>query len=204
MYRAFLLCLLLLPMRVFADLPGLYAGGLLGLSHLDDDGMGDRQDFNEGGGMASIHAGYQFSPYAALQLNLEMLGGHEGETVTADSYSSYSGITLSILPRVSLDSGVSVYGELGGGLVSVYQWIDGTIGAVYYDDETELNTAPAYLYGLGFSYDLPAVSGLQLRVGYRRTCFETDAWSITNTNVLVESEHEQVITQLYAGASYYF
>jgi OOP family OmpA-OmpF porin len=184
---------------------GFYAGIALGFAELDDDGMGDNLwTFDDNSGTFHAYGGYQFNRYLAAELSLDSLGTYEGETLTADIDSSYSALLVSMVGRLPLGAGFSLYAQGGGGIASIYQWVDGVIGPFYFDDEYEANSGFAVAWGGGLSYVIPDYNEIEIRAGYLRTDFEVDAYTVNGGGFLVETEFDQSIEQFYLGAAYHF
>lgn len=204
-YVLLLLCLLSTNLwAADSEQKRLYAGGSLGFSELDDDGMGDHLDLDDNALAFRVFGGYQFNTYLAAEAAVDFLGMYNGETTTADLDSSYSALTLSLVGRLPLGDGLSIYAQGGMGVASIYQWVDGVIGSYYYDDGDEADSGLARSWGAGISYMLPGDESIEVRAGFLQTEFELDALSVNGTGNLVQNEYDQNIKQLYLGAAIHF
>jgi len=208
MRNIYLVILLFVSTSVWSDesgQSGFYVGGSAGFAQLDDDGMGNNlQSFDDNSGTFRGFGGYQFNPYFAAEVAMDWLGLYQGETATADIDNSYSSFTLSLIGKIPLGSGLSLFIQGGGGVASIYQVVDGTIGGVYYDDEDASNSGFATVWGGGLSYLIPNHSAIELRAGYLHTDFQVDAVAVNSLGNLVENEYDQAIKQIYFGAAYHF
>jgi OOP family OmpA-OmpF porin len=183
---------------------GFYAGGTMGFAELDDDSMGDNQDFEDNSGTFNIFGGYQVNAYLAAEASFNLLGAYEGEIATADIDNSYSALTLSLIGRMPLGGGLSVFAQVGGGVASIYQVVDGVVGSYYYDDDDASSSGFATVWGVGLSYLIPNYNAVEIRAGYHQTAFEVDAYAVDGLGNLVENEYDQTIEQFYVGAAYHF
>lgn len=181
-----------------------YVGGGLGFTELDDDGMGQYQGFDDEAVSFRAFAGYEFNSYLAAEAAMDFLGYYDGGTVTSDIENSYSTLTLSLVGRIPLGGGLSMFAQAGGGIASVYQWVDGLIGPYYYDDDYEEDSGFANVWGAGFSYVLPMNEAIEIRAGYLETQFELEAVSVNQFGFLAKNEYDQTVEQFYLGAAYHF
>lgn len=182
-----------------------YAGGALGFTDFNDDGMGDRLwDFDDDSGTLHFFGGYKINPYLAAEASVDTFGTYYGETLTGDIDSSYTSLMVSLVGRIPLGAGFSVYVQGGGGFVSIYQYVDGLFGSWYYDDEYETDSTFATSWGGGLSFLIPDNNEIEIRAGYLRTDFEMDALAVTGGGFLVRNEFDQSIEQFYIGAAYHF
>ena len=204
-----LLVLLFVSVNLWASDSGLsnsgfYAGGSLGFSDFNDDGMGDNLSSDDDSGTLHLFGGYQFNPYLSAEAAIDALGYYESETPTADIDNSYSAVTVSLLGRMPLGMGFSAFVQGGGGIASIYQVVDGTIGSYYYNDDDASDSGFATVVGGGLSYSAPQLSSLEFRLGYLQTDFEVDAAAVNALGDLVENKYDQTIKQFYFGAAYHF
>ncbi len=182
-----------------------YAGGALGFAELNEDGMAYHlKSFDNNSATVHIFGGYQFNPYFSAELAIDSLGFYQGETKTADIDNSYSSLTFSLLGRMPLGGGFSVFAQGGGGVASIYQVVDGVIPPYYYDDDDTSSSGFATVWGAGLSFLVPDHNAIEIRAGYLRTNFEVDAVTVNGPGKLIKEEYDQSIKQFYVGAAYHF
>lgn len=182
---------------------GFYAGGTIGATQLDDDNMGRYQDQDTSGGAFNVYGGYQFNKYLASEVTLHWLGSYEGQTVSSDIWSDYSAFTLTMLGKLPLGGGFSLYGQAGGGVASIYQDIWVALPGGLYDD-SDSDSALAKVFGAGLLYIPPQLPFMEFRAGYMQTDFRIRAYAVDGAGNLTRDHYNQRIEQFMLGAAYRF
>jgi len=97
----FLVVLIAIGGGSFAQGAGLYIGGGLGGTKLDDDGQFDAQSLDDDSYSVNIHGGYRFNRYLAVEVKQVYLGSYDavgnGSLVDEEFY-GLTAAAVGILP----------------------------------------------------------------------------------------------------------
>jgi len=180
-----------------------YIGGAIASSQLNDDGMSVNQSIDSNTGSLHLFGGYQIDPTFAVELGMDWLGDFTMRSPVSNIDADYSTVTFSVVGKVPLDQEFSLYGQLGAGVVSLYQHVNVNNGvvAVYGDDN---DSSWAGVWGVGFAYAPRHAKQLEFRLGYQQTVFQINAYSIDNAGFLTRDRYNQDVRQGYVGAAWHF
>jgi opacity protein-like surface antigen len=180
-----------------------YIGGALASSELNDDGMSNNQTIDNSTGSLHLFAGYQIDRTFAVELGMDWLGDYTMRSPVSNIDSDYSTVTMSVVGKVPLDQEFSLYGQLGAGVVSLYQHVNVNNGMeLAYGDDNDSNWAG--IWGVGFAFVPQRTRQLEFRLGYQQTFFQINAYSIDNLGFLTRDRYSQDVRQGYVGAAYHF
>jgi len=186
-----------------AETGKFYAGGGFAYAELSDGGMTDFQSMSNEEGAVHLFGGYQFTPTLAAEVVIDGMGSYESETPSSDIYNDYSAVSFTALGKLPLSQGFSVYGQLGIGLTTIYQDVT-AISGPYLITGTDSDTRFSTLWGAGFSYTVPAMKELELRLGMQQLNFTVNAYAIDNASNLIRKNYDQNIREYYFGVAYHF
>ncbi|WP_339670646.1 outer membrane beta-barrel protein [Dasania marina] len=100
---------------------GAYAGLAFGSSDYDDGELFEQLRVSKSHNLTRLYGGYQFNRYFMTEAALTSLGEHEAKNTQVDIDTTFSALMFSVIAQYPSDFGLAVYGQLGLGLVSVYQ-----------------------------------------------------------------------------------
>jgi opacity protein-like surface antigen len=180
-----------------------YIGGAIASSELNDDGMSHNQSLGNTTGSLHLFGGYQFDRTFAVELGMDWLGDYTMRSPVSNIEADYSTVTMSVVGKVPLDQEFFLYGQLGMGVVSLYQHVNVDNGTQWvYGDDNDSNWAG--VWGVGFGFIPRQTQQLELRLGFQQTVFQINAYSIDNAGFLTRDRYSQDVRQGYIGAAWHF
>lgn len=193
--------------NVMADDSGLYLGGAIGTSGVDDGGLfssvREPVTFEAEDNAYRIIAGYKFNRIVSLELQYT----DYGDVVAKYPLSSNAGFTwtpqvFSIAANLgyTFDNGVRPFGTIGLSSIDLdMKYSDGSRpSSSEFDD-----SGAGVRVGFGVEYTPEKLSELSLRLGYEADAFTVEVDDGTSWN-RTKVEKDIVLASFYLGATYNF
>ena len=116
------LCLFCFSVSATAAEPlsrGFYVGGMGGVTEFDDDGLFDRQNFDDNSTSYSLFGGYKILKYLAVEVRLSDLGSYDVSNQFSSGDFDLKAVSTHVIGIIPFGaSGWEIFGQLGIGYVN--------------------------------------------------------------------------------------